>query len=156
MPLKIAAKVDDADRAYFRDEIAPLLDAAPQVDFVGEIGDAQKSAFLGGAEALLFPIAWPEPFGLVMIEAMACGTPVIAYDCGSVREVVEDGVTGVIVRDEAEAVAAIPLARRLDRLEIRRRFETRFSATAMAGRYLDLYRRLADSARAKPPLAATA
>jgi len=163
MPLKIAAKVDDADRAYFRDEIQPLLDAAPTVAFVGEIGDAQKSAFLGGAEALLFPIAWPEPFGLVMIEAMACGTPVIAYDCGSVREVVEDGVTGVIVRDEAEAAAAIPLAMTLDRREIRRRFETRFSATAMAGRYLDLYGRLADSAfvpadptRVKPPLAATA
>ena len=95
--LKIAAKVDAADRTYFEEEIEPLLEH-PLIEFVGEIGDSEKSAFLGGAEALLFPIDWPEPFGLVMIEAMACGTPVIAYACGSVPEVIEDGVTGFIVR----------------------------------------------------------
>ena len=109
--LKIAAKVDAADRVYFEEQIEPLLHH-PLIEFIGEIGDAQKSAFLGGADALLFPIDWPEPFGLVMIEAMACGTPVIAYDCGSVPEVVEDGLTGFIVRDDAEAVAAVGRARR--------------------------------------------
>jgi len=140
-PLKIAAKVDAADRVYFDEKIEPLLHN-PLVEFIGEIGDAQKSAFLGGAQALLFPIDWPEPFGLVMIEAMACGTPVIAYDCGSVREVVEDGLTGFIVRDEAEACAAVARLHTLDRAAIRRRFEERFSAHAMARRYLDLYARV--------------
>ncbi len=138
MRLKIAAKVDAADANYFREEIEPLLDH-PLIEFVGEIGDAQKSEFLGGAEALLFPINWPEPFGLVMIEAMGCGTPVIAYDCGSAPEVIENGVTGYIVRDEDEAVAAVQAARRLDRREIRRRFDRRFSSIAMARAYLDLY-----------------
>jgi glycosyltransferase involved in cell wall biosynthesis len=144
MKLKLAAKVDAADRAYFEEQIAPLLDH-PLIEFIGEIGDSQKSAFLGGAEALLFPIAWPEPFGLVMIEAMACGTPVIAYDCGSVPEVIEDGVTGFIVRDEDEAVAAVGRLADLNRAAIRRCFELRFSATAMARRYLDLYARLGES-----------
>jgi glycosyltransferase involved in cell wall biosynthesis len=139
--LRIAAKVDAADRVYFDEKIEPLLHN-PLVEFVGEIGDDRKSEFLGGAEALLFPIDWPEPFGLVMIEAMACGTPVIAYDCGSVREVVEDGLTGFIVRDEAEAVAAAARVHTLDRWAIRRRFEERFSGHAMARRYLDLYARL--------------
>jgi glycosyltransferase involved in cell wall biosynthesis len=138
MPLKIAAKVDAADAAYFREVIEPMLDN-PLIEFVGEIGDAQKSAFLGGAEALLFPIDWPEPFGLVMIEAMACGTPVVAFDCGSTPEVVEDGVTGYIVRSEDEAVAAVRAAVGLDRREIRRRFDRRFSSIAMARSYLDLY-----------------
>jgi glycosyltransferase involved in cell wall biosynthesis len=124
------------------------------IDFVGEIGDRQKSAFLGGAEALLFPIDWPEPFGLVMIEAMACGTPVIAYDCGSVPEVVEDGVTGFIVRSEDEAVDAVRRLSTLDRGVIRRRFEERFSATAMARRYLDLYARRSVPAEANVGLAA--
>ena len=151
--LKIAAKVDAADRVYFEDRIAPLLDH-PLIEFVGEIGDAQKSAFLGGAEALLFPIDWPEPFGLVMIEAMACGTPVIAYACGSVPEVIEDGRTGFIVRDDAQAIAAVSRLASLDRLAVRRRFEERFSATAMATRYIDLYGQLAAPREAKLGLAA--
>lgn len=138
LPLKIAAKVDPADRAYFHDQIEPLLDH-PLVDYVGEICDASKSAFLGGAEALLFPIDWPEPFGLVMIEAMACGAPVVAYARGSTAEIVEHGVTGFLVEDEDQAVRAVEAARRLDRREIRRRFDRRFSATAMARAYLDLY-----------------
>ena len=151
--LKIAAKVDAADRVYFEEQIAPLLDH-PLIEFVGEIGDAQKSAFLGGAEALLFPIDWPEPFGLVMIEAMACGTPVIAYACGSVPEVIEDGRTGFIVRDDAQAIAAVGRLASVDRLAVRRRFEERFSATAMATRYIDLYGQLAESKEAKLGIAA--
>ncbi len=138
LPLKIAAKVDPADRAYFEQTIKPLLDD-PQIEFIGEISDGQKSEFLGGAEALLFPIDWPEPFGLVMIEAMACGTPVVAYRRGSAPEVIDDGVTGLLVEDEQQAAAAIRKVRRLDRREIRRRFDRRFSATAMARGYLDLY-----------------
>ena len=140
-PLRIAAKVDRADQAYFEDHIEPLLQG-PLVTFEGEIGDAEKSAFLGGADALLFPIDWPEPFGLVMIEAMACGTPVIAWDCGSVPEIIEDGITGFIVRSEAEAVAAVDRVRRLDRYAIRARFEERFSSAAMAQRYVQIYEQL--------------
>jgi len=141
--LKIAAKVDAADRAYFHDKIEPLILGDPLIEFIGEIGDAAKSDFLGGAEALLFPIDWPEPFGLVMIEAMACGTPVVAYDCGSAPEVIEPGVTGFIVCDEDEAVAAVRRIDQLDRARVRQRFEARFTATAMARRYLNLYDRLA-------------
>lgn len=141
LPLKIAAKVDAVDQAYFRSEIAPLLDH-PLIEFVGEIGDADKSDFLGNAKALLFPIDWPEPFGLVMIEAMACGTPVIAWNCGSVPEVVEDGVTGIIVNRDAEAVEAVRRIGSLNRLRIRRAFERRYSAIAMAKRYLDVYAHL--------------
>ena len=141
IPLRIAAKVDAADADYFQRCIRPLLDD-PLIEFVGEIGDEQKSDFLGNATALLFPIDWPEPFGMVMIEAMACGTPVVAWDCGSVREVVEDGVTGFVVRSEAEALEAIGRARTINRLRVRRTFEKRFSATAMAKRYLDVYARL--------------
>jgi len=136
--LKIAAKVDAADREYFHAVVEPLLDH-PLVEFVGEIGDAEKSAFLGGADALLFPIAWPEPFGLVMIEAMACGTPVVAFACGSTPEIIEDGATGFLVSTMDEAVAAAAQAHRLDREAIRARFDLRFSATAMARRYLDVY-----------------
>ena len=136
--LKIAAKVDKVDEAYFFETIEPMLDN-PLIEFVGEIGDAQKSEFLGGAEALLFPIDWPEPFGLVMIEAMACGTPVVAYACGSVPEVIEHGLTGFIATDDAEALAGVDAVRGLDRGAIRQRFEERFSAHAMARRYLDLY-----------------
>jgi glycosyltransferase involved in cell wall biosynthesis len=139
-PLRIAAKVDAADRVYFDEKIEPLLHN-PVVEYIGEIGGDRKSEFLGGADALLFPIDWPEPFGLVMIEAMACGTPVIAYDCGSVREVVDDGLTGFIVRNEDEAVAAAARVHLLDRAAVRRRFEERFSGFAMARRYLDLYAR---------------
>jgi glycosyltransferase involved in cell wall biosynthesis len=145
--LRIAAKVDAADRVYFDEKIEPLLHH-PLVEYVGEIGDDRKSEFLGGAEALLFPIDWPEPFGLVMIEAMACGTPVIAYDCGSVREVVEDGLTGFIVKTEDEAMRAATLIPQLDRAAIRRRFEERFSGHAMARRYLELYRRVTPAAAA--------
>ncbi len=151
--LKIAAKVDPADRAYFEEQIEPLLDH-PLIEFIGEIGGDRKSEFLGGADALLFPIDWPEPFGLVMIEAMACGTPVIAYDCGSVPEVVEDGLTGFIVRSDAEAVAAVGRLPGLNRARVRRRFEERFSATAMASRYIDLYGSLAVPGEARLGLAA--
>jgi glycosyltransferase involved in cell wall biosynthesis len=136
--LKIAAKVDAVDRGYFRDKIEPMLDN-PLIDFVGEIGDSEKSDYLGGASALLFPIDWPEPFGLVMIEAMACGTPVIAWNCGSVPEVIDDGVTGFIVKTEDEAIEALARIGSLNRLRIRRVFERRFSATAMARRYLSVY-----------------
>jgi len=138
-PLKIAAKVDAADRVYWETVIEPLVRDNPLVEFVGEIGDADKSAFLGGAEALLFPIDWPEPFGLVMIEAMACGTPVVAFACGSTPEIIEDGATGFLVSTMEEAVAAAARAHQLDREAIRARFDLRFSATAMARRYLDVY-----------------
>jgi glycosyltransferase involved in cell wall biosynthesis len=138
MPLKMAAKIDSADAAYFHERIEPLL-GDPLIEFIGEIGDDGKSDFLGNAAALLFPIAWPEPFGLVMIEAMACGTPVVAYRCGSVPEVIDNGVTGFVVDDEDQAVAAVRAAMNLDRVQIRKRFDRRFSATAMARSYLDLY-----------------
>lgn len=141
LPLKVAAKVDAVDRAYFHNEIEPLLDD-PQVEFIGEISDAQKSDFLGGAVALLFPIDWPEPFGLVMIEAMACGTPVIAWNCGSVPEVMDHGLTGVMVNSLDEAVRAVPIVARYDRGRIRARFEQRYSAAAMARRYVELYWRV--------------
>ncbi|WP_310538526.1 glycosyltransferase family 4 protein [Phenylobacterium sp.] len=137
--LKIAAKVDAADQRYFQDKIEPLILGDPLIQFIGEIGDDQKSAFLGGADALLFPIDWPEPFGLVMIEAMACGTPVVAYACGSVPEVIENGVTGFIVHDDEEAVEATRRVVTLDRRKVRQQFELKYSATAMARRYLDLY-----------------
>jgi glycosyltransferase involved in cell wall biosynthesis len=143
-PLRLAAKVDQADRTYFEDEIEPLLHH-PLVRFVGEIGDGEKSAFLGGADALLFPIDWPEPFGLVMIEAMACGTPVIAWGNGSVPEVIEDGLTGFIVHSEADALDAVGRLPLLDRRAIRARFEERFSAIAMARRYLQIYDRLSQA-----------
>ncbi len=141
MRIKIAAKVDRVDEAYFAEHIEPLL-AQPHVDFIGEIGDGQKAEFLGGAAALLFPIAWREPFGLAMIEAMACGTPVIAFRNGSVPEVVDDGVTGFIVDSEAAAVAATKQLRRLDRARIRGVFEQRFTARRMAEDYLEIYREL--------------
>lgn len=141
LPLKIAAKVDRADQAYFDEHIHPLLDDS-LVEFVGEIGEAEKSAFLSRAIALLFPIDWPEPFGLVMIEAMACGTPVIAWRRGSVPEIVEDGVTGFIVDSLEGAVAAVPKAVALDHAAIRYRFEERFTAERMACDYVRLYRSL--------------
>ena len=144
LKLKIAAKIDVADREYFTAKIEPLL-ADPQIEFIGEIGESQKSEFLGQAKALLFPIDWPEPFGLVMIEAIACGTPVIAWRCGSVPEVVDDGITGFIVASEDEAVTAVSRAAALDRTKIRAVFERRFAATVMAGNYLDVYSRLTES-----------
>ena len=138
MPLKMAAKVDAVDKVWFEANVLPLLDD-PLIEFIGEIGDAEKSTFLGGAAALLFPINWPEPFGLVMIEAMACGTPVIGFHCGSAPEVLEDGLTGALVRDEQEAAQAVGRVMRLDRAAVRAQFETRFSAEAMARRYTRLY-----------------
>ena len=141
LPLKIAAKVDKADEAYFREHIEPLLDH-PLVDFIGEIGDADKSVFLGGARALLFPIDWPEPFGLVMIEAMACGTPVVAFRRGSVPEVVDDGVTGFIVDDLDDAIRVLGRLDELDRRRVRATFDARFSAEAMARSYVRIYERL--------------
>jgi glycosyltransferase involved in cell wall biosynthesis len=139
--LRIAAKIDRVDEDYFNEEIAPLL-SAPGIEFVGEVNEAQKPAFLGNATALLFPIDWPEPFGLAMIEAMSCGTPVIAWRNGSVPEVVEDGRTGLIVASTEEAVAAAGRVARLDRLAVRERFEERFSAARMAQDYLAVYRAL--------------
>ena len=139
--LRIAAKVDRVDQDYFDAEIKPLLNHS-LIEFVGEISDAEKNDFLGSARALLFPIDWPEPFGLVMIEAMACGTPVIAFDRGSVSEIIEDGVTGFIVNSMDEAVRAAAKVEALDRRRIRQRFEDRFTAEHMAINYLTVYERL--------------
>ncbi|MCO6415996.1 glycosyltransferase family 4 protein [Siccirubricoccus sp. KC 17139] len=141
--LRIAAKVDRVDQAYFDSEIRHLLDG-PGIEFIGEIGQAEMGEFLGNAAALVFPINWPEPFGLVMIEAMACGTPVIAFPRGSVPEVLEDGVSGFIVPDEDAAVAAVQRLEEIDRHGVRRAFERRFTARRMANDYLRLY---ADFAR---------
>ena len=137
MRLRIAAKVDAADARYFREVVEPKFDT--HVDYIGEIGDFQKNELLGSAAALLFPIDWPEPFGIVMIEAMACGTPVIAWDEGSVAEIVDDGLTGFIVRSIDEAVAAVRRIDTLDRRAVRETFERRFSAIAMSKNYLRLY-----------------
>jgi glycosyltransferase involved in cell wall biosynthesis len=141
IPLKIAAKVDKVDESYFRERIAPLLDG-PGVEFVGEINEREKTEFLGNARALVFPINWPEPFGLVMIEAMACGTPVLAFRCGSVSEIIDEGVTGHIVDCVEEAIVALPRVAALDRRAVRERFEERFSAMRMAKDYLSVYRAL--------------
>jgi glycosyltransferase involved in cell wall biosynthesis len=141
IPLKIAAKVDRVDEAYFQQTILPLLDG-PGVEFVGEINERQKSDFLGEASALLFPIEWPEPFGLVMIEAMSCGTPVLAFRTGSVPEIIDQGVTGLIVNSVEEAIAAMPRVLSLDRAAVRRRFEERFSVTRMALDYVAVYHAL--------------
>lgn len=145
MPLKIAAKVDNADREYFENVVKPLLEA-PGIEYVGEIGDHEKGEFLGNALALLFPIAWPEPFGLVMIEAMACGTPVIAWQCGSVPELVRpEG--GFIVESVEEAVAAATRAARFDRRACRRYFEEHFTAMRMARNYVQIYKKLQQEMR---------
>jgi glycosyltransferase involved in cell wall biosynthesis len=145
MKLKMAAKVDPADQKYFDEQVNPVLDASPHVEFIGEINDGQKQDFLGRAQALLFPISWPEPFGLVMIEAMACGTPVIAFNCGSVPEIMEDGLTGFVVENVDQAVAALARLDRLYRPSIRSRFEERFSVRAMVRDYLKIYRKLSAS-----------
>jgi glycosyltransferase involved in cell wall biosynthesis len=139
--LKIAAKVDKVDDDYFRKEILPLINS-PGVEFIGEINEHEKTNFLGEAGALLFPVDWPEPFGLVMVEAMACGTPVLAFRCGSIPEVIEDGVTGKVVDSEAEAIAALPAILAYDRRAVRQRFEDRFTSTRMAKDYVSTYRRL--------------
>jgi glycosyltransferase involved in cell wall biosynthesis len=141
MPLKIAAKVDKVDQEYFDTTIRPLLDY-PQIEYVGEIGEGEKNGFLGGAYALLFPIDWPEPFGLVMVEAMACGTPVIAHRHGSVPELMEHGRTGFIVDTVAGAVKAVKRVASLSRKECRGVFEERFTATRMAYDYLKVYEEL--------------
>jgi glycosyltransferase involved in cell wall biosynthesis len=146
MTLKIAAKVDRVDEQYFKTTIEPLLSRG-NVEFIGEIREDQKSEFLGNAAALLFPIAWREPFGLVMIESMACGTPVVAFENGSVPEVLENGVTGFIVQNELEAVAAVGRAIGLDRNRIRAEFDRRFTARRMAENYVSVYSRLAKSFR---------
>jgi glycosyltransferase involved in cell wall biosynthesis len=142
IPLRIAAKVAAQDREYFEEHIRPLLDD-PLIEFVDEIGENAKGEFLGQARALLFPIDWPEPFGLVMIEAMACGTPVIAYPEGAVPEIIEKD-TGFVVKDMDEAVRAVSRLGELDRATIRGRFEERFSARRMAHDYVQIYRRLCD------------
>jgi glycosyltransferase involved in cell wall biosynthesis len=141
IPIRIAAKIDKVDEAYFRQEIAPLFNL-PGVEYIGEIDERAKSAFLGEARALLFPIDWPEPFGLSMIEAMACGTPVLAFRCGSVGEIVDPGVTGLIVDTMDEAIRMLPAVLALDRRVVRQRFEQRFSATRMAKDYVQVYRAL--------------
>ena len=139
--LRIAAKVDRADQAYWRSRVLPLL-SDPLIEFIGEVNEEQKPGFLGNADALLFPIDWPEPFGLAMIEAMSCGTPVIAWANGSVPEVVEHGITGFIVDSLDSAVAAAQGVDALDRAEVRLRFEERFSVARMARDYLAVYRSL--------------
>lgn len=144
IPLKIAAKVDRADIDYYEEKIRPLLNS-PNVEYIGEIGDKDKSSFLSGALALLVPIDWPEPFGLVMIEAMACGTPVIAFNRGSVPEVVDDGLTGFVVEDELSAIGAVNRLDQLSRKKIRARFEERFTARRMALDYLATYRSLMEA-----------
>ena len=146
MKLKIAAKVDRVDREYFDTTIRPMIDG-DQIEMIGEIGDAEKPAFLSGAKALLLPIDWPEPFGLVMIEAMACGTPTIAFPAGSVPEVIDHGLTGFIVHDESAAVGAVSRLDRLSTTAIRDRFETRFTARRMAEDYVALFRRMAVKSR---------
>jgi len=152
LPIKIAAKVDKVDQDYFDEQIKPLM-SLPFVDYIGEIADGQKSEFLSGAIALLAPIDWPEPLGLVMIEAMACGTPVIAFNRGSVPEVVDEGVTGFVVEDETSAVAAVSQLANVSREGVRQRFEERFTARRMATDYLQVYRELAEQASPRLRLA---
>jgi len=149
LPLKIAAKVDRGDAHYFETAVKPHLQE-PQIEWVGEIDDSRKAEFLGNASALLFPIDWPEPFGLVMIEAMACGTPTIAWNRGAVPEIIEPGVSGFIVDSEAEAEEAIARIPALNRLAVRRAFERSFTASVMAKSYLDVYRHLLYRPAARP------
>ncbi len=155
IPLKIAAKIDRADQDYYDEVIRPLMDH-PLVEYIGEISDHEKSGFLSGAVGLLVPIDWPEPFGLVMIEAMACGTPVIAYNRGSVAEIIEDGLTGFIVEDETSAVAAVGRLSQLSRDAIRAQFEQRFTARRMAHDYLAAYRSVMEQATPRMRLVSSA
>jgi glycosyltransferase involved in cell wall biosynthesis len=155
IPLKIAAKVDRADQEYYDEIIRPMMDH-PLVEYIGEIGDHEKSNFLSGAIGLLLPIDWPEPFGLVMIEAMACGTPVIAYNRGSVAEIIDDGLTGFIVEDETSAVADVDRLSGLNRDAVRKQFETRFTARRMALDYLAAYRSLKEAAEPRIKLVSSA
>jgi glycosyltransferase involved in cell wall biosynthesis len=149
-PLKVAAKVDAVDVKYFDQVIKPML-AGDDVQFIGEIGDGDKARFLGEASALLFPIDWPEPFGMVMIEAMACGTPILAFDHGSVREVIDEGITGFIVDDVESAIAVLPSVLALDRVRVREQFDERFTVATMARNYVELYEQASTSeTRASP------
>ncbi len=153
IPLKIAAKVDKADEAYWNAVVEPLIARSPRAEYLGEISEAEKQRFLGDALALLFPVDWPEPFGLVMIEAMACGTPCIAFPAGSVPEVLEDGISGYIVRNVAEAVRAVERIGALPRDVVRGAFDRRFTAERMAQDYLKLYSALrqdAETVRIRP------
>ena len=147
MPLKIAAKTDKDEQEFFDNRIKPLLDS-PDIEFLGEIGYPEKNKFLGEAAALLFPISWPEPFGIVMIEAMACGTPVIAFPLGSVPEVIKDGVSGLIVPDVQGAVDAVRRVKNLDRKKVRKYFEQRFTAARMTQQYVHIYERLTSGKKA--------
>ncbi|ANN62201.1 glycosyl transferase (plasmid) [Mesorhizobium sp. 131-3-5] len=142
MPLKIAAKIDSVDRSFWRESVEPQVLRNSNVEFIGEINERQKAEFLGNAAALLFPIDWPEPFGLVTIEAMACGTPVVAFNRGAVPEVIDDGVSGFIVKNIAEAVKAVHRVGDLDRARVRRTFEKRFTAERMCADYMAIYRSL--------------
>ncbi len=144
IPLKIAAKIDRADQDYYDAVIKPII-GQEGIEYIGEIGDHEKSEFLGGAMGLLLPLDWPEPFGLVMIESMACGTPVIAYNRGSVQEIIDDGLTGFIVEDETSAAAAVHRLPSIDRTAVRAQFEARFTARRMALDYLSTYRALIDA-----------
>jgi glycosyltransferase involved in cell wall biosynthesis len=155
IPLKIAAKIDRADQDYYDEVMRPLMDH-PLVEYIGEISDKEKSSFLSGAIGLLLPIDWPEPFGLVMIEAMACGTPVIAYNRGSVAEIIQEDLTGFIVEDETSAVAAVDRLSQLNRDAIRSQFEQRFTARRMALDYLAVYRGLMEEAAPKIRLVSSA
>jgi glycosyltransferase involved in cell wall biosynthesis len=155
IPLRIAAKVDRADQEYYDEIIRPLIDH-PLIEYIGEIGDHEKSEFLSGAIGLLVPIDWPEPFGLVMIEAMACGTPVIAYNRGSVPEIVDEGLTGFIVEDEISAVSAVGRLSQLDRGKVRHQFEKRFTARRMALDYLAAYHSLTEAAAPRIKLVSSA
>jgi glycosyltransferase involved in cell wall biosynthesis len=155
VPLKIAAKIDRADQEYYDEVIRPLM-RHPLVEYIGEIGDHEKSDFLSGALGLLVPIDWPEPFGLVMIEAMACGTPVIAYNRGSVPEIIDEGVSGFIVEDEISAVAAVGWLPQVDRGAVRKRFEARFTARRMALDYLAAYRSIMEAAEPRIKLVSSA
>jgi glycosyltransferase involved in cell wall biosynthesis len=155
IPLKIAAKVDRADQDYYDELIKPLMNH-PLIEYIGEIGDHEKSEFLSGAIGLLLPIDWPEPFGLVMIESMACGTPVIAYNRGSVPEIIDEGLTGFIVEDEISAVAAVGRVTNMDRAAVRKQFEKRFTARRMALDYLAAYRGLMEAAEPRIKLVSSA
>lgn len=149
MPLKIAAKIDRVDEQYFRERIAPLLDQ-PGIEFIGEINEHQKEEFLGQASGLLFPIDWPEPFGLVMIEAMACGTPILAFDRGSVSEIIEDGKTGIVVQTKDDAIKNVTRLLSLDRRVVRQEFERRFTARRMALNHVRIYEELSKGDENRP------
>ena len=153
--LKIAAKIDKVDQDYWTNVIEPMVASSPNVEYIGEIGEKDKAEFLGNADALLFPIDWPEPFGLVMIEAMSCGTPVIAFRRGSAAEVIDDGVSGYLVEDVLQAVAAVRRIPELDRARVRDTFDRRFDIRRVARQYVQVYRTLATAEEARSPRTAT-